>query len=109
MEFFQSGKASFLASPSQHCDRSRYSDIQKNQLLGEISDDKIWVIVTDIFNEGKRRIEELQDAQPQLSHILLEIISKHMENKKVIGNSQHIYQRQIKFEHPGAFYNEIIG
>lgn len=96
MEFFQSWEPSLLVRPSEHCDGS---EIMKNQRLG-ISDNENWATVTTAFKKGENRTEGVQDAQLQRNprRYYGECPPRNYfqsEDKKVIRNNQHIYQRQI--------------
>ncbi|KAK4828723.1 hypothetical protein QYF61_000714 [Mycteria americana] len=85
-------------------------------LLGEVPDDQKKASVTPVFQKGKK--EDLGNRRPVslfsghekvVEEVILETISKHMKDRKVIRSSQHGFTKgKSCLTSLIAFYDEVI-
>jgi len=90
---------------------------ERSWRTGEVPEDWRKANVTPIFKKGKK--EDAENYRPvsltsipgkMMEHLILEVISKQVEEKKVIRSSQHGFtKRKSCLTNLIAFYNGITG
>jgi len=106
------------SSPPEACYHPPISIIfERSWTTGEVPEDSRKANVTPVFKKGKK--EDPGNYRPVsltsipgkvMEQLILEVIIKQVEEKKVIGNSQHGFtQGEIMPDDLIAFYDDMTG